>query len=637
MKKLFMAIFIPVLVILGTPALVATLMYDGTGLENLPVHLYTDEYDAMEMVYEELDTSITEVEDGTTDDLVFNLSQDVINRAIYEAILEQNPDYAPGEDCTTDEACFVFAEAQEVEGYNISFRLVGAWVSFYEGASASAPGKFVLNVMAEINIDESMSYQTVLEVHMLFDDDPDYYYLEFDKIQMGNLPLPKSIFTTIIGIAENQADLDIQSEVDTNVPMGDFDLENLAYTIQKDEILAEVAASNEGSDDAGFLLMQELLSIIFDNQLIQFDLQESEFVLTAGVSQFRSEDTTEIPEYLYDLHDQEEVEGEMVIGEFNAELFDPTAYLTDVFTNYIFNSSLSFTPGEESPGFEIEEEIFNKLIYSGASGFAETRMVQDIPISETETKSIELGLKAIWFEFEEQDIYAHALFRIAGIDSLLVIRAEEVSETSTSTELKFEFVEITFGKDADESSSEYLEILDLSVFKQVFAGLGDVEFGEFNEDGDLIISAAGLTSLMQEGATDAVAVTGISLAEDAIVLNIEATDTEMQETLELFQSALQDVIEGEELLTDLDDVLDFVEGDGSTEEAVYNSVEDLQEALSNPEEEVTPEQIEELLVNLEDLDEDTQIEFLQTIGNLIDPELYEQFGSAFGDFDQEEE
>jgi len=631
MKKLFMVIFIPVLIILGTPALVATLMYDGTGLEQLPVHLYTDEYDALEMVYEELDSSITAVEDETTDDLVFNLSQDVINRAIYEAILEENSEYAPGTDCVTDEQCYIFSEPVEVEGYDISFRLSGAWVSFYEGASATAPGRFVLNVMAEININDSMSYQTVLEVHMLFDDDPDYYYLAFDKIQMGKLPLPKSIFTTILGIAENQADLDIQSEVDTSVPMGEFDLDTLSYTIQKDDILTEIAASNEGNDDAGFLLMQELLSIIFDNQLIKFDLLDTEFVLTAGVSQFRSEDITEIPAYLYDLHDQEVVGGETIIGEYNAELFDPEAYLTDVFTNYIFNSSLL------GGGFEIEEEIFNKLIYSGASGFADTRAVQEIQISATETKEIELGLKAIWFEFEAEDIYAHALFRIAGIDSLLVIRAEEVSEESNVTELKFEFVEITFGKDADESSSDYLEILDLSVFKQVFADLGDVEFGEFNADGDLIISTEKLSALMQDGSTDAVEVTAISLQQNAIVLDVEASNEVMQEALEAFQTALQDVIEGEELLTDLDVVLDFVEGDGSTEEAVYNSVEDLQDTLSDPEAEVTPEQVEGLMENFEDLDEETQLEFLETIGSLIDPTVYGDFGDIFGNFDQTEE
>ena len=44
--------------------------------------------------------------------------------------------------------------------------------------------------------------------------------------------------------------------------------------------------------------------------------------------------------------------------------------------------------------------------------------------------------------------------------------------------------------------------------------------------------------------------------------------------------------------------------------------------------------------NFEDLDEETQIEFLETIGDSIaesNPELYEQFGDLFGDFDQSDD
>jgi hypothetical protein len=615
---------------LGTPALVATLMYDGTGLEHLPVHLYTDEYDAMEMLYEELDTSITEVQDNTTDDLVFNLSQDIINRAIFEAIREGNPDYAPGDSCTNDNECYITAEAQEIEGYNISFRLVGVWVSFYDGGTATDPGKFVLNVMAEIDIDGQMTYKTVLQVHMLFDDNAEEYYLAFDKIQIGNLPLPKSIFSAIINAAQNQGNIDIQGEVDANLPMGDFDANNISYTLQKDEILEQISESQEGETDATFTLMQELLSIIFDNNLIRFDLQDEEFVLTAGVSKFRSEDDPDFPEYLYDLHDQTEVDGEIVIGEFNPDLFDPEAYLKDVFTTYLFNSSLI------GGGFEIEEEIFNKLIYSQAEGFANTRGVETIQVSETETKEIEIGLKAIWFDFEEEDIYVNALFKIAGIDSKLVIRAEDVTPEGVMNELKFEFTDITFGKDELENAGDFIEISDLEAFKEVFKEIGDVEFGEFNEDGDLVISTEKLSGLLQDGSEDgAVVVSAINLATDAIVLDVEASNTELQETLENFQAAIEDVIADEQLLTDLEGVLD-TDG-GGAEQEVFEAVEDIQAALTDPEEEVTPEQVEDLMENFEELDPETQTEFLETIGDLIDPELYGEFGDLFGDFDQSEE
>lgn len=664
MKKLFLAIFIPVLVILGTPALVATLMYDGSGANNLPTHLYTDEYDAMTMLYAELDTSITEVQDGTSEDLVFNLSQDIINRAIYEAILDQNPSYAPGDNCANDDECYVFAEPVAVEGYNFSFRVVGAWVSFFDGATATDPGKFVLNVFAEVDIDGQMTYKTVLEVHMLFDDSPEEYYLAFDKIQLGNLPLPKSLFTSVIGIAENQGNVDLQSEIDSQIPAGEFDVDTVSYTIRKDEILEEIAASQEGESNAEFMLMQELLSIIFDNRLITFELKDSEFVLTAGVSKFRSSDDPDYPEYLYDLHDvvtpeelctQADVDAgtldaegnacvldavkvETVYGEYNPDLFNPEAYLQDVFTSYIFNSSLL------GGGFEIEEEIFNKLIYSAAGGFAETRGTQSIPISDTENKDIEVGLKAIWFEFEEQDIYVNALFKIAGIDSKLVIRAEDVTADGVEDELKFEFTDISFGKDGSESDGDFIEIDDLEVFKAVFASIGDVQFAEFNSDGDLVISTAKLSALLQDGSEEgAVVVSSINLAQDAIVLGVEASDSELQATLENFQAALQTVIEDETLLTNLETEVTSEDPEEQADiDAVIEDLGTIQQALAStdPAAEVTPEMVEDLMASFEELDQENQEAFLQTIGDSIteaNPDLLAQFGDIFGGFNGSEE
>jgi len=622
MKKLFLAFFIPVAVILGTPALIATLMYDGTGDEHLPVQLYTDDAeDAKTMIYTELDTSIQAAEDGA-EDLVFNLHQDIINRAIYEMILDSNPNYAPGDDCTTPEECYIVAESTLVEGYEFSFRIVGMWVSFYDGATVTEPGRFVFNVYIEVNLNDGASYKTVIEAHFLFDDDADYYYLEFDKVQIGRLPLPKSFFTSVINIIQDQANINLEEQIG-EIPIGVFDLDNLSYTIEKDEILTKMVETETGEPESGILLAQGLLSIVFENQLVQFDLQDDELVLTVGVSKIRTETSTGIPSYLYSLHDQEVVGGEVVIGEFNPELFDAEGYLQDLFTQYIFNSALIGT----DTGFKIKERTFNKLIYSGAEGFADSRQIVEIPIDETSTKNIELGLKAIWFEFEADHILAKALFQIADIESLIILRANEVSTTGDI--LQFEFVEITAGFDAGEDSIDYLEILDLAVFKQAFAQLGDVEFGEFNVDGDLIISAEQLSGLMQDGSEPgAVLVTGIAIEENAIVLTVEAADSGLQDTLVAFQGALSDVVADPDLLVDLGGVLDTT--DGGTEQAVYESMVDLQEALTTGEGTVTPEQVEDLLTNFEDLDGTTQNDFLAAITDLIDPTVFTDFEDLFG-------
>jgi hypothetical protein len=620
MKKLLY--FIIFLLILIGGALFA--LYDNSGDENMPTELYTDDYDAMTMLFTELDNSMTDVENGTSQDLVLNVNQDIVNRAIYEQLLEQNEEYQPGSDCTTDAQCYVISGSQDVEGTSMGFRLIGTWVTFHGPETSTDLGKFVLHVYGGFALG-SLEYKTEFEAHFKFDDTDESYYLEFDKFMVGKVPLPKKMFTTVISILENQASLDIEGELEA-IPYGEVDIETLTYTLDKSDILAEV--ESDGTD-TGNKLTSELLSIIFANQLVEFELKDEEITLTAGVSQFRSEDVNDIPAYLYDLHDKTTVGTETVIGEYNPELFNPTDYLQDIFTQYIFSSSLV------GGGFEINEEIFNKLIYASQAGFAETRKTQVITLSNDETKEIELGLKAIWFEFDENDIIAHALFRIVGINSLLEITAHKDEVLSDGTQLYFEFTNITFGEDNGEDTTEYIDIVDLQPFKELFADLGDVEFGEFNTQGDLVITTDRLSTLLQDGSSAGVVeVTGLSLKKEALVLDVEASST-LQTTLSNFQSELSNAMSDPQLLTNLQEILN--ETDGGIEEAVYQEILDLQNTLNNPLETVDTVQVEEFFDTFTDLDTGTQSELLGTIGELIDSGVYDQFNSSFTDFTQGDE
>ena len=201
MRRLFMFFFIPILFTLGTPALVATLMYDGTGDANMPTHLYIEDANAIDMLYEELSSSIDDVENDITDDMIFNLSQDIINTAIFEAIRQPgvNPDYMPNDDCVEDSCNYIFAEPVPVEGLDLSLRIVGIWVEFEQD-------KFILNVYLEVNISEGITYKTILETHFVLQDEANEYVLKFDKIQIGNLPIPGSLISSIVDAIEKQID-----------------------------------------------------------------------------------------------------------------------------------------------------------------------------------------------------------------------------------------------------------------------------------------------------------------------------------------------------------------------------------------------------------------------------------------------
>ena len=637
MKRLIMVFVGAIFVVVGTPALALTLAYDGSGDEHMPVHLYTDDYDAKEMLYSTLDEALTDVENDVTEDLELNLSQDIINRAIYEEIIKENPDYAPGDNCLSDAECYIYADAQDAEGYNFSYRAVGVWVSLYDGPTADEPGRIVLNVFLEVQLNGDMTYKTVIETHFLFKDDTirDEYYLEFDKVQIGRLPLPKSFFTPFIDIAEDAAGVSLEDEID-GIELGEFNLDNLSYTLPKDEILTSIDDSEE-NPDAGTMLTQELLSIVFEQKLILFDVKDGAFSLEAGVSQFKSDDAA-MPDYFLDLHDQEVVDGETVYGEYNETLFDPTAYLQDVFTQYLFNSAL--LPGD---GFVIEEEIFNKLIYSSQGGFAETRDVQEIEVDGV-TKEIEMGLKALWFEFEEgagtdlepepDTLYAYALFQFSGIESLLKLEADveyvEVTfEGNLITELHATFTSITFGEDEDENPGEYLDLVNnLDVFKQFFADMGDVEFGAFDEDGTLVISPLTLSDLLSEGTEqNAINVTSVTLQDDALVLGVAADGT-LQAVLDDFQDALSGVLGDADLLTELADTLSPEVG--SVEETILNTVTEIQDSLNDPENELTQDEVDTLLDNFDSLDQESQSDFLEAFGTI----LTEDFGDDLTDFEQ---
>jgi hypothetical protein len=608
MKRLFTALFAFVLLVLGTPALVATLMYDGSGDVHMPTHLYTEDADAQQMLMEELRDSFDELESGVTEDMIFNLHEDIINVAIFNAIREENPEYMPTDDCSTPEQCYIVAEQQDFEDFNLMLRVVGAWVDFDQDI-------FNLNVFLEVELDDGFTYKTIVSTEFKFTDVPGKYVLEFEELRIGNLPLPASALSGLLNAIETNAeDVDFDA-LNDDIEFGELDLTEFSFTIQKSEIVEQIGEDQPSAEND---LVKEVVSIIFEQELLTFEFIEEEFVVSGRLSKFQSEDVTDIPAYLYDLHAVDAQTGE--VGAF-----DPNAlgddFLEDLFTEYVFNFALA------GGGFEINEETFNKMLYNQAAGFEESRTIEELDLGDGNVEEIEIGLKGIWFEFTPEAIYANALIRVASVDSNLVITATKVESESDNTQLVFEFTEITFGADAGETNAEYLEIVDLEVFKQMFAELGDVEFGEFDENGTLTISAERLSALMQDGSQeDTVNVTGIAIVQDAIVLEIEPADAELAQVLEDFGNAIEAVVESEELLEDLENILDTTtEG---PEQEVFEAVQDLQETLQDNEVPTT-EQVTELFDNFEDLDQETQEEFLEAIGDLIDPDLLDDYEDLF--------
>lgn len=623
MRKLFMIIFVPVIFVLGTPALVATLMYDDAGESEMPVHLYTEDASAKNMLYEELTLSIDDVENEETEDLIFNLNQDIINTAIFEAIRQPNvnPDYMPTDDCEDDSCNYIFAQPVDVEGVEMSLRVVGVWVDFGKDT-------FILNVYLEVQLDDGMTYKTVLETHFTLLDEASEYVLKFDKIQMGKLPVPSNLITSLLSTLDSQlSEIDL-SDMSDEAPIGEIDVENLTYTLTKDEILEELATDEGAEPDPTTELAQEVLSIIFDKGLLTFELSDDNFVLTAGVSKFKNDDDVNAPLYLNSMHSSEEVDGVTVYGEFDPLSFNPEDYLKDKFTEYIFNYAL--VPDSD---FIITEQTFNKLIYFKAEGFKDTRTTYEyVDESTGEIEVIDIGLKALWFDLNAEDIHINALFKIAGINSLLEIYAEDVSDELDNSQLMYEFTEITFGKDEFEADGEYLRVIDLEVFKQVFADIGDVEFGEFDDNGTLIIRAEKLSEMMNDASADQtegiVSVEGIEMVQDGIKIIVDV-NTQYSEVIDEFATALNNAVESTEIIEDLEEVLDTdTEG---PEQEVFDAVVEIQDLLGDgdPETNPTADQLIDMFTNFEEMDSETQADFIAAFEDLIPEGLLEDYEDLF--------
>ncbi len=616
MKKLFNTIFIIGLAFVGIPALGLAVMYDGSGEENMPTYLYTDNADAKRMIYAELSSAIDDVENDVTVDMVYELNQDIVNTAIYEVFKgdDFNPDYQPGDDCVEDACKYVYSTELEIGGTLVDTRVMGAWVDFEEDV-------FIVNLYLELGVNDGFTYDTVLRVYFNFHDYEDRYELAFDKIEVGNLPLPMSLITKLLVKVDESTDAIDLNDSANILPIGDLNIEDMSLTLVKDDILDNFGDSENTEDSTGSVLAQELLSIIYDNGLVEFKLVEEEFVLTAGVAKFRN-DETNMPTYFEDFHFITVVDGEEVIGDFDPDSFDADNYLADMFTEYVFNSALT------GAGFKIYEETFNKLIYYNADGFSDTRKTYEYTNDLGELEVIDLGLKAIWFELNPDEIYIYALFKIAGIDSVLKITAEDVS--ISDTELVFEFTNITFGQDAEEADGDFLSIENLEAFNQMFLELGDVEFGGFVEvDGEVVlkITTEQLAGLMQQGSQDGtVNITKINLYEHYIELDVEPADATLAAALDAFTGALNDAFVDPNLLTDLASDLD-VDTPGP-EQDVYNGVVDLQEALIN-DDPISADEITDLFDDFEDMDTEAQEAFLTSFNDLIPTDIYDQFEALY--------
>ncbi len=608
MKKFLISIFIIVLVIVSIPLALLAVMSDGGSFDDIPTHLYHEDADAMKLLYEEIDHSLAALEEDEEADLVFALHQDVLNIAIFEAIRGSedsegiNPDYLPDDDCDTDACRYVFTDTFYTGDRPVHLRVPGIWMTFDGDEDETEKGYVTLNIAVSVQSGDGFTYRTVVRMRGAFSDTDDAYILEFDRLSIGSLPFTQGFFSRIIG----WTGVIDEDTVEDNLPFGLFDLDNFRMVIEK-EALTDWLQNEE--EEPMMNLVAEFVNIIYANRMLHLRVHDEAFTVTFEVSKVRNDADTDIPAYLYDLHGPD---------GYDPDKFDMKRHMETRFEEFVFNKALA-----KQTAFTLDERTFNKILYDTFDGFEEFRNVREI-----DGRTMSIGLDALWFEFYDDEIVIKALFSIDHIKSLIEMRADQTS--TTPTVLEYSISAITIGKDEGETEDEYLVVENLDAFKALLADIGDAYFGEFDEDGTLVIDITRLEDLFDEGIADgAVGIESLEIVKRAIRLEM-AIDGDLEHLFDGFTDGVRAALKDMDAAGALADSLN-VEDEGPEKDAV-EKIQQIQDALIDDEEaEIDPEDVQALFDSYSQMSPEAQETFMQTFEGLMDESLVEGFNDSFRD------
>ncbi len=605
MKKLLIFLFVLVGIVVGFPLTLLWIMSDSDGVNEMPTHLYTDDADAIKMMLEDLDESLETLRNDQDADLDFKLHQDVVNTWIFQTIRGDennpgvNPDYLPDDDC--DGAACKYIIEQESGGNH--FRLLGVWVDFDDDEA-------VLKAALQLQRgDDGFTYNTTVASRFSLLDRDEDYRIAFEGFRVGSLPLSSGLFSRLIGLVERFSG-DIMPDTD-DLPLGKLDVRDFSFTIGKSELTDWLRDTDE--EEVFLALAGEQLDVMFKNDMIGVKIDEGALSLSFAVSKIRNDDDTDIPAYLYDLHDED---------GYNPDKFDAGAHMEKRFEEFVFNYSLGNTQY-----FTLKESTFNKILYDSFEGFEGVRMEREIERNGN-VETMHVGLEALWFEFGDDDIVVKALFAMDTVKSLLEITFDKTDSTNES--YTYELTVITMGKDEGETVDEYLSVENLDAFKTLLADVGDVYFGYFDEEGRLNITADRLDQLMEDGATeDSMSVDEIEIVERAIKLHI-SLEGDYQAAMDAFAGGIRNAFATGDIGGTLTGLLN-VQNEGPEKDTV-EKVQALQDKLEDdPDADIDEEEIQDLFESYEQMDPEAQETFMQAFEDSMDESIVNQFKDLFQD------
>lgn len=386
-----------ILTIIAIPIAVLFLLFDYT--PNIPVEDYV--YLPIEQVIaNEIEASTDRLSNG---ELSIQLNQSTLNQMVYSVIVDEiNPTYDPASECEEDSCQYVLVETiSESE----SLAITGMWVRLTDN---------VISLNVGLRLQGTIPYQTRIRFDFEVIDSADELRITYDRLQVGNIPLPRFLVRPIINAVLAE---DAQTQFSTEFFTAD--LEELEIVLDKN-LFVETQIEDPQ--------LQLLAGIVLDEELLRFEVSGE----------------TETLELFFDVA--------KLVTQKPVETYTPNAegFMMDLMTQLLSRVTLSLEGISLSdPTLVVSETAVNELL---ADSFA------DFDIAALLDQPVLAGLISMqspWVDLTGSTMVINVPLTFAT----RTLRMEIVFVEIASDEgLELQLQQITFGQDEGESESEYILI-----------------------------------------------------------------------------------------------------------------------------------------------------------------------------------
>lgn len=262
MKWFFRIFFVTLGIIILIPIVIVLMLIDNS---KPPVDLYrSPEYQTFETTEVLLGSVDNFLADAEHKDLSIELSQDQINVMLFKLLQKDNPNYL-----IDDEAANKYYMVEGDDSASIG--VVGAWTKVRDDKITI---KARVDLIKPFTVGTSVTLTFKLDFN---DDDPKLMVLELTSAKIGNLPLPRTLVNTVLEKAGVSLKDLIEPKLNANgVQFGTFDEKN--WTLRVDKIqLIESFLQGSGQEAivniVKMLIHNEWLDLTFEKSKVKAELK----------------------------------------------------------------------------------------------------------------------------------------------------------------------------------------------------------------------------------------------------------------------------------------------------------------------------------------------------------------------------